>query len=128
MPTMVGTKESSLFVNCNNTGDVDSGIKIEFYAREEVLNPTLIDTHTNQVIKVNKRMAKDERIIINTNAGDKSIISIVDGVETKILQYLDFESSFLQLNRGDNLLKYQADEVINFLTCDIYYTPKYLGV
>ena len=128
MPTMVGTKESSLFFNCNNAGDVDSGIKIEFYAREEVLNPALIDTNTNQFIKVNKRMAKDERIIINTNAGDKSIISIVDGVETKILQYLDFDSSFLQLNRGDNLLKYQADEGMNFLTCDIYYTPKYLGV
>ena len=128
LPTIKGKKESSLFVNFNNIGDVDSGMRIEFYAKEEVLNPSLFDVSTRQFIKINKLMAKDERIVINTNHGEKNIISIVGGVETKILQYLDFESSFLQLSRGDNLLRYGADSGVEFLVCDLYYSPKYLGV
>ena len=128
LPTIKGKKESSLFVNFNNIGDVDSGMRIEFYAKEEVLNPSLFDVSTRQFIKINKLMAKDERIVINTNHGEKNIISIVGGVETKILQYLDFESSFLQLSRGDNLLRYGADSGVEFIVCDLYYSPKYLGV
>ena len=128
LPTAKGYKDTSLFVNCNNIGDVDSGMRIEFYAKDPVLNPCLFNVNTRQFIKINKLMDAGERIIINTNAGEKSIISVVEGVETKILQYIDFNSNFIQLNRGDNLLKYQADEGIEYLTCNIYYSPKYLGV
>ena len=115
LPTIKGYREPNLIVNCNNVGDVDSGMRVEFYAKEPVLNPSLFDINTRQFIKIN-------------NAGEKSIISIIEGVETKILHLLDLNSSFLQLSRGDNLLKYEADEGVEFLFCDIYYSPKYLGV
>ena len=73
-------------------------------------------------------MARGEKITINTNVGKKYITSNLNGVETKILHLLDFESDFLQLKKGDNLFRYNADEGIDFLTCNIYYSPKYLGV
>lgn len=128
LPAIMGYKQPNLIVNCKNVGDVDTGMRIEFYAKNPVLNPGLFDVNTRQFIKVNKQMVKGERIILNTNAGHKNITSVVDGIETKILHLIDFSSNFIQLQRGDNLLRYQADEGIDFLTCDIYYSPKYLGV
>lgn len=126
--TILGYKQPSLIVNCNNQGDVNTGMRIEFYANNPVTNPSLFDVNTRKYIKINKSMVKDEKIIINTNVGKKSIVSIINGVETKILHLFDFSSDFLQIYKGDNLLRYNADSGIEFLTCNIYYSQKYLGV
>ena len=128
IPTIMGYKQPSLIVNCNNTGDVEVGMRIEFIAKKELKNPSLFDVNTRKFIKINKNMARGEKITINTNIGKKYITSNLNGVETKILHLLDFESDFLQLKKGDNLFRYNADEGIDFLTCNIYYSPKYLGV
>ncbi|MGL5718842.1 MAG: phage tail family protein [Paraclostridium sp.] len=128
LPTIMGYKEPSLIVNCNNTGDVNIGMRLEFIAKNPLTNPSLFDVNTRQYIKINKAMVKGEKIIIDTNIGQKGIVSVIDNVETKILHLMDFDSSFLQLQKGDNLYRYNADTGIEFLTCNIYYSPSYLGV
>ena len=127
LPTMMGYKQPGLIVNCNNVGDVNVGMRIEFIAKSQLTNPSLFDVNTREFIKINKVMVAGEKIVINTNAGKKSITSVLNNVETKILHFIDFSSSFLQLQKGDNLLRYDAEEGLQFLTCNIYYSPTIFG-
>ena len=102
-------------------------MKIEFIANGALKNPSLFNVNTREYIKVNKEMTAGEKIIINTNYGQKKIQSTFDGETIDILNYLDLSSTFLQLSIGDNLFRYDADSNLNNLQVNIYYNPKYLG-
>lgn len=128
---IMGYREPSLIVNVNNKGQVKSGMRIEFRAKGTVVNPSLFNVHTREFIKINKTMLPGEKITVNTNQGNKKVISYLNGVTTDILNFLDIiggGKTFLQLDKGDNLLRYNADEGIDNLEIDIYHDDKYLGV
>lgn len=125
---IVGLREPSLIVNVNNTGDVEAGMIIEFKALGTVNKPSLLNVNTGEYIKINKSMESGEIIKINTNVGNKKIISLLNGIETNILNYLDLNSTFLKLAVGDNLFRYDAEENLSNLEVSIYYNPCYLGV
>lgn len=124
----MGHKSPSLIVNINNPGDVETGMRIEFKALGALRNPSLFNVNTREYIKINKSMVANEKIIINTNYGQKKIQNIKDGETKDILNLLDLTSTFLQLATGDNLLRYDAEENLNNLQVNVYYNPKYLGV
>lgn len=50
------------------------------------------------------------------------------GVKTNVFNYIDLDSTFLQLAPGDNLLRYDAESGIENLDVAIYYRPQYVGV
>ena len=128
---IIGHREPSLIVNIENNGQVKTGMIIEFFARGTLKNPSLFNVNTREFIKVNKEMVAGEKITINTNYGKKKIIQDVDGIKTDILNYLDIiggGDTFLQLDIGDNLFRYDADENLNNLEVSIYYNNNYLGV
>ncbi|KAI3350153.1 phage tail family protein [Clostridium botulinum] len=126
--TAMGYKSPSLIVNVYNPGDVETGMKIEFKANGYLSSPSLFNVNTREYIKISKDMVGGEKIVVNTNYGQKKIQSTVDGEIIDILNYLDLSSTFLQLNTGDNLFRYDADSNLNNLQVSIYYNPKYLGV
>lgn len=123
-----GYREPNLIVNINNIGDVQTGMIIEFKASGTVVNPSFFNVNTREFIKLNRTMQGGESIKINTNLGKKKIISSIRGKETNILNYLDLESTFLQLQVGDNLYRYDAEENLNNLEVNVYFNPRYLGV
>lgn len=128
---IMGHREPSLIVNVNNTGQVKTGMIIEFFARGTLKNPSLFNVDTREFIKINKSMVAGEKIIINTNYGKKKILQELNGVKIDILNYLDIiggGDTFLQLDRGDNLFRYDADEKLDNLEVNIYFSPQYLGV
>lgn len=125
---VMGVKEPSLIANINNTGDVETGMIIEFRALGTVKNPSLFNINTREFIKVNSTMTAGEIIRVNTNVGHKSIVKVNNDVETKIMNLLDIDSTFLQLAVGDNLFRYNADDGFNFMEVSIYFNPSYLGV
>lgn len=127
----MGHREPSLIVNVNNKGHIKTGMRIEFKARGTLKNPSLFNVNTREFIKINKGMVAGEKIIINTNQGNKKIVSVLNGVTTNILNYIDVVgggNTFLQLDVGDNLLRYDADEGLDNLEVNIYYNNNYLGV
>ena len=75
-------------------------------------------------------MIAGEKISIDTNYSKKKIESNLNGVITNILNYIDLGGgdTFLQLDVGDNLFRYDADENLNNLEVSIYFNPQYLGV
>ena len=78
--------------------------------------------------KINKTMAAGEIITLTTDFGNKRVESNLNGVTINAFNYIDIESTFLQLATGDNLFRYDADINIDNLEVTIYYTPQYLGV
>lgn len=127
----MGHREPSLIANVKNTGDINIGMIIEFIAIGTLKNPSLFDINTRKFLKIKKTMLPGEKIIINTNFGEKKIESYFNGVTQNILNYIDIQGggcSFLQLAVGDNLLRYDADENVNNLEVNLYFTPCYLGV
>lgn len=126
-----GYREPNLIVNVENEGQVPTGMIIEFKAVGKVVNPSLFNINTREFIKINKTMTAGELITVNTNYGSKTVIQKLNGIETSIMNYLDVVGggdTFLQLDVGDNLFRYDADEGIDNLEVTIHYYNKYLGV
>ena len=127
----MGHRQPSLIANVKNNGDIETGMIIEFIANGTLKNPSLFNVNSREFLKINKTMVPGEKILINTNFGEKKIESNLHGVTTNILNYLDIQGggcSFLKLDIGDNLFRYDADENLNNLEVNIYFTPCYLGV
>jgi len=81
-----------------------------------------------EFIKINKTMVAGEVLTISTYFGAKKVESTLNGVTTNAFNFIDLGSTFLQLEIGDNLFRYDTDTGIDNLTVSIYYTPQYLGV
>ena len=69
-----------------------------------------------------------QNIRINTNIGNKKVTRILDNAEIDFVHKIDLHSTFLKLEVGDNLFRYDAEENINNLEVNIYYNPNYLEV
>lgn len=124
----IGMRQPSVIVNILNNGDVSCGIKIEFKALATVVNPSLYNINTHEFIRINKIMESGEIITVTTHFGNKKVESNKNGLISNAFNYIDFESTFLQLDTEDNLFRYDADEGLDNLNISIYYTPQYLGV
>lgn len=125
---IMGYKEPSLIVNVLNNGNIDTGMMIEFRARGTLTNPSLFNINTREWLKIEKEMVAGEVIKINTNFGKKRVEQYLNGVTTNAFNYLKRGSKFLQLSKGDNLFRYDADSNLDNLEVAIYYNNNYLGV
>jgi len=124
----IGFREPSLIANVYNAGDVPCGMKIQFKAIATVVNPSLLNVNTGEYFKLNKTMQSGETITVTTHFQNKKIEVNQGGNISNGFIYLDVNSTFLQLEPGDNVLRYNADEGIENLEITIWYTPQYLGV
>lgn len=124
----LGHREPSLIVNIINESDLKCPLRIEFKAIGTLKNPSLFNINTREYIKINKTMTAGEKITITTGFGNKKVIQSLNGIEGNAFNYIDLDSTFLQLDIGDNLFRYDADENIDNLEVSIYFAPQFLGV
>lgn len=125
---IMGLREPSLLATINNGGDIDTGMLITFSCTSTVTNPVLLNVNTREFIKINKTIASGEQVIVSTSSGNKYIKGVMKGEESNYFKYLDFDSTWLQLHTGDNILKYDADNNVEGLEVLISFLPKYLEV
>lgn len=106
-----------------NKGDVDTGMKVVFIAKDNVKNPKIY-LQNGKFIRVIVDMVRGDQLAIETNMGKKSII--LNGANA--FNKMDRLSIFIGLEAGENTLTYTADEGYMDLEVRLYYTPHYLGV
>jgi hypothetical protein len=123
-----GFREPSLIANIENNGDVPCGMKVEFKALGSVVNPSLFNVDTREYMKINKTMAAGEILTITTHFQSKRVEMYRNGIVSNAFNWWDLHGTFLQLDVGDNLLRYDADEGLDNLEVNIWFTPQYLGV
>lgn len=127
-PFIMGVREPSKIANIRNTGDIETGMTVEFKAKGTVVNPYIINLNTREEIKINKTLKSGEVVLVNTNYGNKTITGIVDGNEENYFAYLDLDSVFIQLATGDNEFRWGADTNENNLEVNVIFNPQFLGV
>lgn len=125
---MFGLRQPSLIINVYNGGAVKTGMRLVFRATGTIKNPSLINVMTQEYFKINKTMVAGETVTINTTIGEKKIIGFLNGIEQNYFKYRDLDSVWLQLEVGDNLFRYDADENIDGLEAYIYFYNRYLEV
>lgn len=124
----MGVRTPSLIALVSNKGAIPTGFTLIFKALGKVKNPSLTNIDTQEVFKINKEMVSGEVIVINMNDGEKSIKGFLNGVEKNYFRYKDFNSSWLKLNLGDNLFRYNADTNLSALEVEILHNNQYLEV
>ena len=124
----MGNRQPSLIVNVYNSGDVKSGIRIEFRAIGAVTNPVLLNVDTREFIKLNISLVAGDVLTVSTGYGEKAVKLNRGGTITDAFRYLDVDSSYLQIAVGDNLFRYSADANAENLEVSIYHNNLYLGV
>ena len=124
----LGYREPSVIVNVYNEGDVKSGMRIVFSAIGTVVNPSLLNVNTQEYIKVNAIMEAGDVITVNTEYGKKGATLTRAGETTDYFRHIDVDSTFMQLDIGDNVFRYDAEEGAAALEASIYHNNKYLGV
>jgi hypothetical protein len=124
----MGYRSESLIVNVLNEGQEKTGMIIRFKALGTLVNPSLFDVNTRKELKINTTMYGGDVIGISTFKRKKHVTLFRNNVESNIFNLLDLSSTFLQLEIGDNLLRYDADDGIDNLEVSISFTPRLLGV
>lgn len=125
-----GIKNSSLIANIFNSSSVKVGMRIVFIAKGTVSNPQLFDIITRKFFRLLCDMEAGEKITVETGQ-EKTVTKYKNGVTEDYIGYIDLAgggAEFLELQPGDNLLRYGADAGENVLEVKIYFTNKYLGV
>jgi len=124
-----GHRATTLIKNIINNGDVECGIRVEFRALSTVSNPSIFDFNSREFIKVKQDLVAGDKLIITTHFGNKRVELIKsDGTVENVFNYIDLDSTFLQLQPGDNLLQYDAEQGIDNLEVAIYHRPLYVGI
>ena len=124
----LSVKNNSIVANIENLGDAETPLKVVFKAKSTVKNPSIYNVYSKEYIKINRTMSEGEEITVTTDIGNKRVESYLNGVTTNIFNDLDIHSSFMWLDIGDNVIRYDAEEMIEQLEVYIYYTSYYLGV
>lgn len=124
----IGYREPSLIVNVYNGGDVKSGVRIDLRALGTVANPSLLNIDTQEFIKVNYTMEVGDVLSVSTYYGQKEVVLKSGGQTIDAFRYLDPDSSYIQLEVGDNLFRYSAASNVEGLEVSIYHNNQYLGV
>lgn len=108
-----------------NTGDVETGIIINLFAKGTVVNPVIYDVLKRTQLRLNFEMIAGDSIVINTNAGEKSIELIRAGVSRNIIGNMAKNSTWFVLESGDNVFAYDAESgnsslQLSFTTAILY--------
>lgn len=125
---ILGLRQSNLLTTITNDGDIDTGMIIEFSCTTTVVNPSLLHVGTQEFVKINKTITPGETIRVSTMSGDKYVRGYYKGQTKNYFKYWDWDSTWLQMYRGVNVLKYDADEGVKGLTVNVTFTPKLLEV
>lgn len=123
-----GERKPSLIVKAVNNGSVVVGMRIVFFAKGSVVNPKITNAETQRFFKINKTLEVGEIVEINTNTGSKSVKGFLGGVESNYFKYKDLDSDWLQLQLGENFLRYGADAQEENLDVFVYFYDKFLEV
>ena len=105
---IMGYRKKSLFTDIINDGAVSVGMIITLEAIGSVNNPEFLNAKTREGIKLNKVLHAGEKVIIDTNVGERSIIGSLNGIEESYFEYMDYDSEWLQLENGVSVFTYRT--------------------
>jgi len=105
-PIAFSSIDTTKITEVDNQGEVDSGLIAEVEVLGSVSSIQIKNTQTGETFTVRHPLLKNDKVIINTNIGEKSIKLIRNGIETNIFASIVKTSTLLQLRTGKNFFSY----------------------
>lgn len=114
-------------ITIENPGDAETPVVIEFNG--PAVNPKVTNLTTGEYILVNRTIAEEQKLIIDTEFGVKKVeIHDENGLVENAFHWIDLGSSFWQLQQNDNEIEYEADVGMNDARVIITRKNRYVGV
>lgn len=109
------------------------GMEIVIDVEGEVVNPRVYHLESNSYIQIGTdsnpfTLEYGDELIISTVTNNKNVYLVRDGVKTNINEYIDENSTYIQLISGTNTISYTASSGEDNMRVLIKYLNKYLGV
>ena len=129
-----GTRIEEKLKTIDNTSAADNiGITVVITASGPVVNPSIYHVEEGESITVGTsakkmEMAAGDKIVITTETNNKHAYLIRGGVQKEVNEYLTEDSEFIQLQHGSNTLGYLAESGDDYMTVEVSYRYRYLGV
>lgn len=132
-PIPFSVYETIQILNLINDGNIKCGMEIDIYARGTIVNPIVYNRETQEYIGFGCEerpftMLNGDRIIITTQTNNKKVKLIRNAQETNIFNSLKPNSTFLQLDSGDNTFTYSADDGNEFIDIKFKHYSQYEGI
>ncbi|WP_419958959.1 phage distal tail protein [Psychrobacillus sp. BM2] len=111
-----------------NKGNAETPLFIEFEGG--IKNAKLTNKTNGEWIEIKKKLESNERLIINSNVGEKEVRIIKNNGETRNgfgLITLD-SSTFMHLAKGENVIEYVAESDSGLAVLHLKWNSRYLGV
>lgn len=110
-----------------NKGDVETPIEIKFTG--PAVNPKITNILTGEFIRIKRTLSSDDTLIISTEFGNKKVEIIRQGgVKENAFNYIDLNSTFIQLQPGDNIIEYYSENSLEPSSVNIKHKNLYIGV
>ena len=103
------TIDMSRITNVYNDSESETGVIIELDVMGTVSTIQIRDTGTGDTFTLDYKFVNNDKIIIDTNKGQKSVKLIRNAVTTNLFTAVRKGSVFFQLSIGDNFFGYTAD-------------------
>lgn len=130
-PLVFGVVGKAYSVTVNNKGGFATGITAQIKFSGNVTNPRIKNMTTGKFIGVNRDFTRGEQLEISTVPGSKHMrLRTADGAEVNLIKYRDYQTTWIQLQPGNNLIALDCDDLDERANMDVtlYYTPLYLEV
>lgn len=125
-PFVIGTRIQEQIVNIPNPQPINVGIIANFSADGgDVTNPSLQNLTTGESFELSAALSAGTSIYVNTINGEKRFGYTNDPQGFDMWDYNS--NDWIQLHPGDNVLRFDAEEGLQFLNVSITYSQLYLG-
>lgn len=104
------TIDISKITNVYNDSESETGVIIEIEILGTVKSIEIKDTSTGNTFNLEYDFIENDKIIINTNKGQKSVTLVRNAVTSNLFTAVRKGSTFFQLSIGDNFFGYTADD------------------
>lgn len=119
---------STTAVNILNLGDSETGFVTTFVMSGFVAGLQLTNSTTNKSFKLRYAFQTADILTLNTMRGQKSI-SLLRGTETiNLINYIEDDTEWPQLELGNNNISFSADSGSNLISARVSFTLLYEGV
>lgn len=108
-PIPISNIDTSKVTNVYNDSESETGVIIEIDVLGNVNSLSIRSVSTGESFGLNYSFRANDKIIIDTNIGEKTVKLIRDGNEINIFTAMLKTSKFFQLNIGDNYFSYLAN-------------------
>lgn len=122
------TYEGERIITVINYGEVSTGVRFYITFNGNTTNPAIYNRDTGEYIRLIDTYSRGDEIEIDTTKGNRAVRKLSDLGATNLIQYLDINTTWIQLTSGRNRFSLKADSGVDNIIVEIYNSTYYQGL